>query len=77
MVGGLGLGLGSGSGLGLTLTLTLTLALTPTLTLTLTLALALTRWARMCTADGRALRPEWARDYYINSSVAEDNAALG
>ena len=30
----------------------------------------------MCTTDGRALRPEWARDYYINGSVAEDNAAL-
>ena len=30
----------------------------------------------MCTADGRALRPEWARDYYINGSVADANAAL-
>ena len=33
-------------------------------------------WAGMCTADGRALRPEWVRDYYINGTAAEANAAL-
>jgi hypothetical protein len=33
-------------------------------------------WAGMCTADGRALQPEWVRDYYINGTVAEANAAL-
>ena len=33
-------------------------------------------WAGMCTADGRALRPEWMRDYYINGTVVEANAAL-
>ena len=33
-------------------------------------------WATVCTEDGGALRPEWAQDFYINTTDPQQNEAL-